>query len=55
MLLSELPLYSELPAKNVHQKSEEEILEFYDRTQVPIKIQQISLDHFRAKLIKVLR
>ena len=35
--------------------SEEEILEFYDLTQVPIEIQQISLDHFRAKLIEVLR
>jgi uncharacterized protein DUF1638 len=35
--------------------SEEEILEFYDLTQVPIEIQQISLDHFREKLIEVLR
>ena len=35
--------------------SEEEILEFYDLTQVPIEIQQISLDHFRAKLIEVLK
>lgn len=35
--------------------SEEEILAFYDLTQVPIEIQQISLDHFRAKLIEVLR
>ena len=35
--------------------SEEEILEFYDLTQTPIEIQQISLDHFRAKLIEVLR
>lgn len=35
--------------------SEEEILEFYDLTQVPIEIQQIGLDHFRAKVIEVLR
>ena len=35
--------------------SEEEILEFYDLTQVPVEIQQISLDHFRAKLIELLR
>jgi hypothetical protein len=35
--------------------SEEEILEFYDRSQVPVEIRQISLDHFRAKLIKVLK
>ena len=35
--------------------SEEEILGFYDLTQVPIEIQQISLDHFRAKLVEVLR
>lgn len=35
--------------------SEEEIPEFYDLTQVPVEIQQISLDHFRAKLIEVLR
>jgi len=34
--------------------SEEEILEFYDLTQVPIEIQQISLDHFKAELLKVL-
>lgn len=35
--------------------SEEEILEFYDLTQVPIEIQQISLVHFREKVIEVLR
>ena len=35
--------------------SEEEILEFYDLIQVPIEIQQISLDHFREKLIEVLQ
>jgi hypothetical protein len=35
--------------------SEEEILEFYDRTQVPVEIQQIDLEHFRAKLMEVLR
>lgn len=35
--------------------SDEEILEFYDLTQVPVEIRQISLDHFRAKLIEVLR
>lgn len=34
--------------------SEEEILEFYDLTQVPVEIQQIGLDHFRAKLSEVL-
>jgi hypothetical protein len=35
--------------------SEEEILAFYDLTQVPVEIQQIDLDHFRAKVIEVLR
>ncbi len=35
--------------------SEEEILAFYDLTQVPIEIQPISLDHLRAKLIELLR
>ena len=35
--------------------SDEEILAFYDLTQVPIEIQHISLDHFRAKLLEVLR
>jgi len=35
--------------------SKEEILEFYDLTQVPVEIQQISLDHFLTKLIEVLR
>ena len=35
--------------------SEEEMLEFYDLTQVPIDIQQISLDPFRAKVLEVLR
>ena len=34
--------------------SEEEILEFYDLTQVPIEIQPIDLDHFRVKLIESL-
>ncbi len=34
--------------------SEEEILAFYDLTQVPIEIQPIDLDHFRAKLIELL-
>jgi hypothetical protein len=32
----------------------EEILEFDDLTQVPIEIQPIDLDHFRAKLIESL-
>lgn len=35
--------------------SEEEILAFYDLTQVPIEIQPIDLDHFRAKLIELLK
>lgn len=35
--------------------SEEEILAFYDLTQVPIEIQPISLDPFRKKLAEVLR
>jgi len=34
--------------------SDEEILEFYDLTQVPIEIQQIDLDHLRAKVIELL-
>jgi uncharacterized protein DUF1638 len=34
--------------------SEEEILEFYDLTQVPLEIQPIDLDHFRAKLLEML-
>jgi len=39
----------------VNPLSEEEILAFYDLTQVPIEIQQISLDHFQAKLIELLQ
>ena len=35
--------------------SEEEILEFYDLTQVRIEIQQINLDYFKANLIELLR
>lgn len=38
----------------INSLSEEEILGFYDLTQVPIEIQPISLDHFRAKLIELL-
>ncbi len=34
--------------------SEEEILGFYDLTQVPIEVQQISLNYFRAKLLELL-
>ncbi|WP_372683787.1 DUF1638 domain-containing protein [Desulfosarcina sp.] len=39
----------------VNPLSEEEILEFYDLVQVPVEIQEISLDHFRAKLAEMLR
>ncbi|WP_372683788.1 DUF1638 domain-containing protein, partial [Desulfosarcina sp.] len=39
----------------VNPLSEEEILEFYDRTQVPVEIREIGLDHFRAKLMEVLQ
>jgi len=39
----------------INSLSEEEILAFYDLTQVPVEIQQIDLDHFRAKVIEVLR
>ena len=39
----------------VNPLSEEEILEFYDRTQVPVELRQISLDHFRTKLTEVLQ
>ncbi len=35
--------------------SEEEILGFYDLTQIPIEIQQVSLDHFKTNLIEVLK
>ncbi len=35
--------------------SDEEILKFYELTQVPVEIKQISLDHFREKLNEVLR
>lgn len=35
--------------------SDEEMLEFYDLTQVPIEIQQIRLDYFRTKVADVLR
>lgn len=35
--------------------SDEEILEFYDLTQVPIETQQISIEHFRSKVIELLR
>lgn len=34
--------------------SEEEILEFYELVQVPIEIQPIDLDHFRARLVELL-
>ncbi len=40
---------------DINPLSEEEILDFYDLTQVPVEIQQIGLDHFRAKLSEVLR
>ena len=39
----------------VNPLSEDEKLAFYDLTQVPIEIRPISLDHFRAKLIEMLR
>jgi len=35
--------------------SDEEILEFYDLTQVPIEIQQLDLDYFRTKVIELLQ
>ncbi len=35
--------------------SDDEILEFYDLTQVPIEIQQVSIEHFRSKVIELLR
>ncbi len=39
----------------VNPLSAEEILEFFDRTQVPVEIKSISLDHFKAKLTDVLQ
>ena len=38
----------------VNPLTEEELLEFFDLTQVPIEIQQISLDFFRKKLLELL-
>ena len=35
--------------------SDDAILEFYDLTQVPIEIQQVSIEHFHSKVIELLR
>lgn len=35
--------------------TDEEILEYYELTQVPIEIKQVSLDHFQSKVIEVLQ
>jgi len=39
----------------VNPVSDEDLLEYFEKTQIPVEVEQVNLDHFREKVIELLR